>query len=281
MPSRMNYWSCSRFADWLRGTAKLKAGTSKEWRLWKEAAKESHPIRYWIVEEGLDSLQNFFNWPLDKLNDVRYYFINRFITRSHALTAHARDIKPGSWCDVGNRFLPCLFNELVNFVEVEQAWHHCIWDEEARKKYAVPWWQRHWYTRWGREWRCPDAGIEHLIWASGLKIDESMGADPTSENYGAPTGQALGAQEILALYRWWKVERPKRPDVYDASGWSTYCEQRREKGHDFFDLEDKSEEEADTSRKALDRIQEMEKAYDDEDEAMMIRLIKVRDSLWT
>lgn len=277
----MNYWSCSQFADWLRGTAKLKAGTSKEWRLWKEAAKESHPIRYWIVEEGLDKLQDFFNWPLDKLNDVRYYINNRFITRSHALTAHARDIKPGNWCDVGNRFLPCLFNELVNFVEVEQAWHHCIWDEEARKKYAVPWWQRNWYTRWGREWRCPDAGIEHLVWASGLKIDESMGADPTSENYGAPTGQALGAQEILALYRWWKVERPKRPDIYDASGWTAYCEQRREKGYDFFDMEDKSEEEADMSLNALKRSQAMETAYDEEDEAMMIRLIKVRDSLWT
>jgi hypothetical protein len=27
--------------------------------------------------------------------------------------------------------------------------------------------------------------------------------------------------------------------------------------------------------------QEIEKAYDDEDEAMMIRLIRIRDALWT
>jgi hypothetical protein len=275
---RANYWSCSKFADWLRGTAKLKAGTGKEWRLWKEAAKESHPIRYWIVEEGLDYMQNFVNWPLDRMHDVRYYINNRWITRSHALTAHARDIRPGDWHDVGNRFLPCLFNELVNFVEVEQAWHHVMWDEEARKKFHVPWHRR--FLRF-RTWRCPDAGIEHLLWASGLKLDEHMGTDKGSEDYGKPTHQAIAAQEILALYRWWREVYPNRPDVHDASGWSAYCEMRRNKGYDFLDLEDKSEDEAAQCKTALEKSNEIEKAYDDEDEAMMIRLIKIRDSLWT
>jgi hypothetical protein len=275
---RANYWSCSKFADWLRGTKKLSAGTGKEWRLWKEAAKESHPIRYWIVEEGLDYMQNFVNWPLDRLHDVRYYINNRWITKSHALTAHPRDIKPGDWQDVGNRFLPCLFNELVDFVEVEQAWHHVMWDEAARKKFHVPWHRR--FFRF-RTWRCPDAGIEHLLWASGLKLDEHMGVDPGTDDHGKPTHQALAAQEILALYRWWREVYPNRPDVYDASGWSAYCEMRRDKGYDFLDLEDKTEDEATQCKTALDKSNEIEKAYDDEDEAMMIRLIKIRDSLWT
>jgi hypothetical protein len=275
---RANYWSCSKFADWLRGTPKLGAGTSKEWRLWKKAAKESHPIRYWIVEEGLDYAQNFVNWPMDKLNDVRYYINNRWVTRSHALTAHPRNIKPGAWSDVGNRFLPCLFNELVNFVEVEQAWHHVMWDEEARKRFAVPWYRR--VLRF-RTWRCPDAGIEHLIWASGLKLGEDMGCDKDSEHYGQPTGQAKNAQEILELYRWWKEVYPNRPDPHDAGGWTAYCELRRTTGRDFFDFEDKTEEEAKMSRAALDKSTEIEAAYDKEDEEMMIRLIKVRDGLWT
>jgi hypothetical protein len=275
---RSNYWSCGKFADWLRGTAKLKAGTGKEWRLWKEAAKESHPIRYWIVEEGLDYMQNFVNWPLDRMHDVRYYINNRWVTRTHSLTAHPRDIKPGGWCDVGNRFLPCLFNELVDFVEIEQAWHHVMWDEEARKKFAVPWHRR--FLRF-RTWRCPDAGIEHLLWASGLKLDEHMGTDKGSEDYGKPTHQALAAQEILALYRWWREVYPNRPDVHDASGWSAYCEMRRNKGYEFLDLEDKTEDEAAQCKTALEKSNEIEKAYDDEDEAMMIRLIKIRDSLWT
>jgi hypothetical protein len=276
---RANYWSCSRFADWLRGTPKLKAGTGKEWRLWREAAKESHPVRYWIVEEGLDYLQNFVNWPMDRLNDIRYYINNRWVSHSHRLTAHPRDIKPGSWSDVGNRFLPCLFNELVDFVEIEQAWHHVLWSDEERKKYEVPWWRRS-FLRW-RTWRCPEAGLEYLRWAANLKMDDSMGLAPGDEGWGEPTQQAKAAREIIELYTWWTEVYPKRPDVHDASGWTAYCDMRRTKGYDLLDMEDKTESEAKQCREALDKSQALELQYEQEDEAMMIRLIKIRQSLWT
>jgi hypothetical protein len=274
---RANYWSCSEFADWLRGTPKLKAGTGKEWRLWKKAAKETHPIRFWIVEEGLDYIQNFVNWPADKLNDVRYYINNRWVSRTHSLTAHPRDIKPGNWCDVGNRFLPCLFNELVDFVEIEQAWHHCIWSDEAKTKFETPWWRKGW-LRW-RTWRCPEAGMEYLKWASTLTNEEFL--DEGEKHKAEPTYQAKAAKEIIELYTWWKEVYPNRPDVHDASGWTAYCEMRRNNGYDFFDMEDKTEEEQEQCHTALDKSQEIEKAYRDEDEAMMIRLIKIRESLWT
>ena len=118
---RSHYWTCSKFADWLRGTKKLGAGTSEEWDEWNTTAKMKHNFRYWLAEEGLDILQTIVYYPTDKLHDLKYYINNRYVTRSHALTAHARDIKPGNWSDVGNRFLPCLFNELVDFVEID---HH-------------------------------------------------------------------------------------------------------------------------------------------------------------
>jgi hypothetical protein len=276
---RANYWSCSPFADWLRGTAKLEAGTSKEWRLWKQAAKDTHPIRYWIVEEGLDHIQNFVNWPADKFHSIRYYINNRWVSRTNSLTAHRRDIKPGEWCDVGNRFLPCMFNELVDFVEVEQAWHHCLWDDESRKKYRVPWWRKSFF-RW-RTWRCAEAGLEYLRWASNLKIDESMGVETGEEGYGEPTYQAKAAQEILALYTWWKEVYPNRPDVYDVSGWTEYCAARRKSDFDFFDFDDETEEDKQKSKQSLDKINELELQYEQEDEEMMIRLIKIRKSLWT
>ena len=276
MSWRSNYWSCSKFADWLRGTPKLSAGTGKQWRVWKEAAKDSHPIRYWIVEEGLDYLQNFVNWPADKLNDIRYYINNRFISRTNSLTAHPRDIRPGSWSDVGNRFLPCLFNELVDFVEVETAWHHVLWDDKVRDKYHVPWNRR--FFRF-RTWRCPQAGIDHLKWAMTLTNEEFLEED--QKHLAEPTLQAKNAREMLELYTWWTEVYPKRPDVHDESGWSEYCASRRDNGLDFFDMEDRTPEDAERCRIALDKSQEIEKAYADEDEAMMIRLIKVRESLWT
>ena len=276
MSWRSNYWSCSKFADWLRGTPKLQAGTGKEWRVWREAAKDSHPLRYWIVEEGLDYAQNFVNWPMDRVHDVRYYINNRFISRTNSLTAHPRDIRPGSWSDVGNRFLPCLFNELVDFVEVETAWHHVLWDDKVREKYHVPWNRR--FFRF-RTWRCPQAGIDHLKWAMTLTNEEFLEED--QKHLAEPTLQAKNAREMLELYTWWTEVYPKRPDVHDASGWSEYCASRRDNGLDFFDMEDRTPEDAERCRVALDKSQEIEKAYADEDEAMMIRLIKVRESLWT
>jgi hypothetical protein len=67
----------------------------------------------------------------------------------------------------------------------------------------------------------------------------------------------------------------------DASGWSAYCELRIKNGNDFLDFEDKTPEEAEMSRAALDKSTEIETAYNTEDEEMMIRLIKIRQGLWT
>jgi len=278
---RSHYWTIGKFADWIRGTPKGNAKTSEGWDAWYADAAKAHPIRYWIAEEGLDFLQTVVYYIPDKLNDVRYYINNRWVSRSHSLTAHPRDIKPGQWQDVGNRFLPCLFNELVDFVEVEQAWHHCIWSDEAKTKFNVPWYRKGW-LRW-RTWRSPEAGMEYLQWASGLTIGEDMGADPTSKNYGEPTYQAQAAKEIIELYTWWTTTYRNRPDPHDASGWSAYCDASRiaNGGKLSWSSEDKTPELKKKSTDALKLLRKIEAAYEKEDEAMMIRLIKIRQSLWT
>jgi hypothetical protein len=183
---------------------------------------------------------------------------------------------------VGNRFLPCLFNELVDFVEIEQAWSHIAWgDKEARAKYDPPFWASGWF-RW-RVWRCPQAGLDHLDWAMTLTMGEDWGVDKDSPNYGKPTGQALRAKEIKELYLWWTVTYRNRPDPYDASGWTAYCEAMRVKrpGNMFSSISPKDKEDRKASDKAHKLLQKIEAAYEKEDEAMMIRLIKARDSLWT
>lgn len=269
-----NYWTCTPFADWLRGTAKLAYGTGDEWKDWKIKAKTKHPIRWWIAEEGLDHIQDVVMYIPDKLRDIRYYINNRFITKSHALTAHSRDIKPGKWCDVGDRFIFCLFNELVDFVEIEQAWHTVIWDEELRKQFK-PNKRRLW--GW-RVWRSREAGLHHLDWAAGLTWNDEW-VDKADPNYGKPTSQALAAKEIKELYLWWTEVRPNRIDPHDASGWSDYCDNKRARGIDLFETDpDENREEV---RNILDESHTLEKYYYDEDEEMLIRLIKVRNDLWT
>lgn len=277
---RNHYWTCSKFADWVRGTPKGIAKTSEGWDDWHDEAKRYNPVRYWLAEEGLDILQTIVFYPTDKLYDIKYYINNRFVTRTHALTAHARDIKPGQWQDVGNRFLPCLFNELVDFVEVELAWWQIAWNSEDRSKYNVPFWAHGWF-RW-RTWRCPQAGLDNLEWQRNLKMDDSYCMEPDHKDFGKPTQQAIKAQEILDLYTWWTETYRNRPDPYEASGWSAACEAQRQANGGKLSLSTPKDpvlkKQSDKAHKLLQKI---EADYEKEDEAMMIRLIKVRHGLWT
>ena len=279
MAQHSNYWSCTPFADWVRGTPKLKSGTSEEWNDWANNTKGYNPIRFWLAEEGLGKLQDFVTYPIRKIYDVKYYINNRYVTRTHALTAHPRDIEPGFWSDVGSRFLPCLFNELVDFVEIETAWSHIAWgSKEDRAKYDAPFYSTGWW-RW-RTWRCPQAGIDHLDWA--MTLTNSDWVDENDPNYGKPTGQALAAKEIKELYTWWTVTYRNRPDPMDASGWSAYCESLRNKhGDTLLGMSAKAPDEIKSRDKAHKLLDKIEKAYDKEDTEMMIRLIKIRDGLWT
>lgn len=282
---RSHYWTCSAFADWLRGTPKLKMGTSEEWEAWEDAARAFSKFRYWLADDALGFVERMFYYPTDKIYSIKYYINNRFITRTHALTAHPRDIKPGDWSDVGNRFLPCLFNELVDFVEVELAWWHLAWDSENRAKYEAPWYNFGWFRV--RGWRCKQAGLDNLEWQRNLRWKEEECAED-SPNIGELTSQAVNAQEILDLYTWWTVTRPARPDPYEASGWRALCDERRQrriaegkKDSFFASMNDKTPAEKKATTKALEALREMEAAFEKEDEDMMIRLIKVRSGLWT
>jgi len=277
---RSHYWTCSKFADWVRGTAKLEVGTSEEWDTWRTTAKMRHNFRFWLAEEGLDYLQTVVFYPTDKLYALKYYINNRFVTRTHCLTASPVDIKPGQWQDVGSRFLPCLFNELVDFVEIELAWWHIAWsDKDERNKYNAPFWATGWF-RW-RTWRCPQAGLDNLEWQRNLRWKEDE-VGPDHKELGKLTPQAVKAQEILDLYTWWTTTYRNRPDPYEVSGWSEYCElSRAANGGSLGWGPDKSPELKKMSKVTLKKLHKIEADYEKEDEAMMIRLIKVRHGLWT
>jgi hypothetical protein len=174
-----------------------------------------------------------------------------------------------------------MFNELVDFVEIETAWSHIAWgSEEDKAKYAAPFWSTGWF-RW-RTWRCPQAGIDHLDWAMSLVVDENMGVEKDHPEYGKSTGQAERAKEIKELYTWWTQTYRNRPDAYEASGWTAACEAQREANGGKISFNTPKDP---VLKKAHDKahklLQKIEADYEKEEEAMMIRLIKVRHGLWT
>lgn len=281
MAHRTTYWSTTKLADKLRGTKKIGSGTMQQWDEWEKAAKQKHPVRWWLAEEGLDKIQDIVNYPTDKLYDLKYYLVNRFVSKTHTLTSSS--LQKGTYHEFDSRLLHCAFDELVNFVEVEKAHMMVAWDKEARKKFVTPWYARgRWKTR---TWRSSAAGIAYLEWESRLKFDEDMGVSKTHPDYNKLTDQAHAAIEVMRLYTWWKTERPNRVDPYELSGLNAhYAEEKSKKQGDtwrsmFSDKQTPKQQKA--WKKMHSKCEEIEQQYHDDDTEMLKRLVDVRQKLWT
>jgi hypothetical protein len=115
-----------------------------------------------------------------------------------------------------------------------------------------------------------------------LTMGTDWGVEETDPNYGKPTGQAERAKEIKELYIWWTTVYPNRPDPYEASGWTAACEASRiANGGKLNWGQEKDPILKKSSDKAHKLLQKIEASYEKEDEVMMIRLIKIRNALWT
>lgn len=237
--SRMDHWTCSKFADWIRGTPKPFALEWEAWDIWHEEAKRKHPWRYWIADEVLRKLQDIINLPMDIYHTIEVYVRNRFIDKVHYLRT---DLTPGEYYDLDTRILHALFTELTDLIEVEYATMQRY--SEKENNYVF------------KKGRCPLAGLDYLNWAGRLKYDENMGFNPEDDDYHKPTPQAESALTTLELYNWWK-NRDNRSNPYEMFT-------KEKDGPRYFA-----------------KIDDMEQAYEQEDTDMLIKLIKIRGSLWT
>jgi hypothetical protein len=237
--SRIKYWSCCKFADWIRGEKKPEALTMEDWQTWRITQQKERPWRYWLSEVALLKLQDFLSYPLDLIYSIKCYIRNRFITQTHVLKS---DLKKGEWYDLDTRILHSLFNELVEFVEIELA-HLSKWNRDKRYKF--------------KKGRCVEAAYDYFEWATNLKFDETYGINPDASNYGELTPQAENALKIQELYEWWKNERPNRVDPFELFSKNNH------------------------GKKYYHKINNIQKEYEDEDTQKLMELIEIRSHLWT
>lgn len=177
---RVNYWSCSKFADIIRGEKKPFALSFDDWDVWKEKQRKERPWRYWMSDTVLRKLQNLIYYPSDFWHSMRCYLRNRFITQTHNLKT---GLKKGEWHDLDTRILYGLFNELVEFVEIELS-HLSKWDRNKKYKF--------------KNGRCIEAAYDYFEWANNL-----------AEDYGSQKEDSI---KIKELYEWWTKQRPYRDD---------------------------------------------------------------------
>ena len=255
-----NYWSCSKFADKIRGTVKPYSASGAEWDTWHKNAKKAHPFRYWLVETFLDDLQTILLWPYNTLYDTKVYIQNRFIDKTHALTIHKKNMKRGKYSDLDRRMFYALFDALVDYVEVELAnIELSIYDEDFKK---LPWWKR---TKWSfSENRYPEMGIRKLKYDIESYPDEDQGQK---------------SKNVLDLYIWYTVIRKNRIKADEASGMDIYHADRKARNLKFL------EQDPNPNNYHVSGIRQMssmiEHQYYDEDTQMMVELVKIRGYLWT
>ena len=158
---------------------------------------------------------------------------------------------------------------LKDFVEVDQAIQSYWFSSDSEKigwKMYIPFYKSVFYY----QFRMPERGIAHLKWAATLD-------DPSLPVYDQSVDQAKTAREILALYDWWVNIRPARklkdPGVYSDQGFSEFgC-----LDDDF----DKNSPDYKLYREISTENDKIEATWDNEDTEMLVRLVKIRNKLWT
>jgi hypothetical protein len=276
------YYSESKLFVWLRkkfGINKPEALGWGEWETYNNNLKAKKPFAFWLTDTLPDLLEKPAEFLIDPLYECKYYLRNRFVSKTHLLRT---GLKAGQFHEFENKVLYGLFAELVDFVEIEKAHMQVIWSKEHRDKYSRPKWHKYWLLRWS-EWRCPEAGLDHLKWEAELKFDENNGTEKGDPQFNNLTPQAESAIWLMSAYNWWKNDRPLRVDPYDASGITEFHDKMKEKYgkgmwmfNDDMSSEDKAEEHV-----IYERVSALEKQYADEDTKWLKEVIDHRNELWT
>jgi len=256
---RVNYWSSSKFAKFITSTfakdIEMKnAMTAEDWKKWHTNFKTKHKFVHWFTEKFLNKLQNFLCKPYDTFMRAKWYLDNRFIAKSHYIRT---GLQIGQHHDVVEKLLHGPFTMLVEFVEIEKASSQIAFNPgKYNTNNAV--------SR-------ADAGLDHLIWESQLVNEYEWLPEEErklKEDYGMPTRQAEDAKVIIRLYYWWKFTRPARPDPYA-------CDK------EYDDILDLLSDNSDETREQMETARLLEEKYKQEDQDMLMELVKIRFSLWT
>lgn len=247
-----------------------------DWDRWDETLRTTRPVAYWLTERLPRMVYRLHSRTFGRISRLRHYLMNGLVSKTHALTSTS--LKFGVWHDLDSRILHCTMDSLVSFIEVDMAG---LWQAGKGKKVE----------------RSAADGLAYLDWACSLSVsefnNEDKGGTPTDE----PSEQALDAREIRRVYIWWTIERLKRIDPSEESGLDQFCESmdlkyprlpnstgglsRRTWHHHYDNSPVLTKEEDETYGLLIKKTMAIETARDNEDEEMLISVIKKRKSLWT
>lgn len=256
------------------------AASGLEWHEWKVNAKKNN-IRWFLADTLPTWVASTFIWPVERKRDL---LIMRFVRKMWRIDIPTLD--KYEYHENDEQLLHCVFYIITRFVEQEKAWMQHIsksWDDlendddDAFMKTVTR------ARRDKKTWKNAnkrDYGLTYLDWEISL------------DNEGGQS-QSHTAKEIKELYLWWNDIRPARTDTMDVQGdkgvsWSEHCvldTPKYDKEGNELDFLARMEVERDDDKLISDSaskaMHDAEEEYNKEDEEMLIRLVKIRNGLWT
>lgn len=256
------------------------------------------------VRLGIEKVSDFVKyniiWPVKRPVDKFLDFIRyRTWDKYHIVKT---ELEPHYW-DKDHILLYSNFAILADFVEDECAFMELCWHKEKRKRlvhklyFLVP----RPFDQFFR-FRDRQAGLDFINWHADRVMDaeerKNLGLESEEEYKNHVESYSAPWKEIRSLYLWWRDTYPNRRDPMDLSGWSEWCNRKRERDGDIFPsvpcawdkdgiptmyeiVDNNTDWEAKEQRRILDECHRIEREQDDEDTEMLTRLIKVRHTLWT
>ena len=218
--------------------------------------------------------------------DLKWSILNRTFCKHHVIKT---DLEPG-WYDKDTLMIHGLFQLLVDFVEVELGHQRYTFDNKDTG--IVSKWSK---SKRLRYWLGDLPLIRYIV--KTKFIEHGLKGVDFYVNYEDPqfpdspyieTHRHFG-REVKQLYVWWKELRPARVEPIELSGFSDLCDQYGrlefepvpETNGQLLRQKKRPEEVEKLFSEAGLKTHEIEEQYDAEDEEMMIRLVKIRKSMWT
>lgn len=181
---------------------------------------------------------------------IQTRLLNKFRRRKNTVTMKA--LTRGQWYDCDTRLFEAGFQILVDYVEGELAWMELINQRKAR-----------WHHRWFGIRNARELGLRMLEW------EIQLGEDSTT--------QSEAATEIRDLYLWYKDVRPARLDTWRDVPDRPFVVEERDDGSKYLPSFHEDEEYVAGIHLAAER----EEADEQEDTDQLIRIMKIRRSMWT
>ncbi len=167
------------------------------------------------------------------------------LTRRRKNTVRMKALQRAQWYDCDTRLFEAGFQILVDYIEGELAWMQILNEGKDR-----------WYHRWTSIPNARERGLKMLEW------EIQLGGDSIS--------QSESAEELRYLYLWYKDERPNRVDPF------TEVPDRPI----LLDEDGQLETDEEYSKAVMEAFQ-IEEYQEEFDTEQLVRLMKIRRSMWT